>query len=151
MMATSHAVSGAVIALAIREPVLALPLAFVSHFVLDSLPHIGLDEYGGHSKKPALFLKILIIDSLLLTGLMIFLIMQSAPIIVFGCLILAGSPDLIWAYRYTIQEKFGKAKERRKSRFSQFHSKIQWSQTLRGSFFEIPFTLLMTIFVIMNV
>jgi hypothetical protein len=87
MMATSHAVSGAVIALAIREPVLALPLAFVSHFVLDSLPHIGLDEYGGHSKKPALFLKILIIDSLLLTGLMIFLIMQSAPIIVFGCLI----------------------------------------------------------------
>src|SRR5690242_2115662 len=39
MTATNHALSGAVIALAVKNPVLAIPLAFVSHFVLDLLPH----------------------------------------------------------------------------------------------------------------
>jgi hypothetical protein len=36
--------AGAIIALAISQPLIALPLAFVSHFVLDALPHYG---YGG--------------------------------------------------------------------------------------------------------
>lgn len=141
MMATSHAVTGAAIALIITEPVLALPLAFVSHFVCDALPHIGLDEYGGHHKKPRLFHKILLVDTTLLTCFFVFLLVNSAPALVYACVFLAGAPDLVWAYRYGIQEKLGRSKARAKSAFSRFHSKIQWSQTLRGSYFELPFSL----------
>ena len=38
---TNHMVTGAVIALVVKQPALALPLAFLSHFVLDALPHYG--------------------------------------------------------------------------------------------------------------
>lgn len=39
MTATNHALTGAVIALAIKRPELAIPLAFLSHFALDAIPH----------------------------------------------------------------------------------------------------------------
>lgn len=141
MMATSHAVTGAAIALIIKEPLAALPLAFISHFVCDGLPHIGLDEYGGHNKKPKLFHKILAVDATLLALFGLFLIVAGASWLVFACVFLAGSPDLIGAYRYTFQEKFGHKKARAKNIFNRFHSKIQWSQTLRGAYIEIPLTI----------
>lgn len=151
MMATSHALSGAAIAIAVKEPMLALPLAFVSHFALDILPHIGFDEFGGHLKKKVLFHRILKLDALLLALFMAYLILNSAGMLVIACVVLAGSPDAIWAYRYVFQEKFGQRKPRPKSLFSRFHSKIQWSQTLKGSFVEVPFTFLLLVFVIMNI
>lgn len=143
-MATSHAVTGASIAVVVREPVLALPLALASHFVLDALPHIGLDEYGGHNKMRTLFHKILAADTVLLISLAVFLFVSGAPLLVFACVFLAGAPDFVWAYRYVVQEKLGKAKEHPKNLLNRFHSKIQWSQTLRGAYLEIPyaFTLL---------
>jgi hypothetical protein len=39
MLITPHALTGATIAVLIPNPVLALPLAVGSHFVLDSIPH----------------------------------------------------------------------------------------------------------------
>ncbi len=39
MTATAHALVSAAIAAAIPNPSLALPLAFVSHFVMDAVPH----------------------------------------------------------------------------------------------------------------
>ncbi|MFZ1324307.1 MAG: hypothetical protein WAQ57_04090 [Candidatus Saccharimonadales bacterium] len=41
MHTVNHAAAGAGIALAVRQPLLALPLALASHFVLDALPHYG--------------------------------------------------------------------------------------------------------------
>lgn len=150
MMASSHAVTGAAIAVVVREPALALPLAFASHFVCDALPHIGLDEYGGHNKKPQLFHKILLVDAFLLASFMVYLFISSASLLVFACVFLAGSPDLVWAYRYIFQEKFGAAKEHAKNIFNQFHSKIQWSQTIRGAMFEIPYTAILFLTVVVS-
>ena len=43
MTATNHALTGAAIAtLGKATPICAIPLAFASHFVCDSLPHFGL-------------------------------------------------------------------------------------------------------------
>lgn len=41
MTAVNHAITGSVIAVSITNPVIGLPLAFASHFILDSLPHFG--------------------------------------------------------------------------------------------------------------
>ena len=58
MTATNHALSGALIGLAVMQPILALPLAFVSHFMLDAVPHFGFDEHGGHLKNKKTFHKV---------------------------------------------------------------------------------------------
>ncbi len=41
MTGFNHAVTGALIAGAVGNPFLAIPLAFASHFVLDAIPHFG--------------------------------------------------------------------------------------------------------------
>lgn len=46
MTATNHALSGALIYMVLPLPI-AIPVAFISHFVLDSLPHYGVD----HNKR----------------------------------------------------------------------------------------------------
>lgn len=44
MLATSHIIAGAAVGKAVRRPWVALPIAFLSHFALDAVPH--LDTYG---------------------------------------------------------------------------------------------------------
>ena len=44
MLITNHVLSGAVVGALTRDPVRAFGRGFLSHFVLDALPHFGLDE-----------------------------------------------------------------------------------------------------------
>ena len=44
MTATNHALTGAIIGLVIGEPVLAIALAFASHFICDALPPVGSQD-----------------------------------------------------------------------------------------------------------
>jgi hypothetical protein len=148
--ATNHALAGAAIGFLVKEPVLALPLALASHFVMDAIPHVGLDEFGGHHKQPKLFRKILSVDAALLALIIGILWAYHAPPLVFACLFIAGSPDFIWAYRYVFQEKLGNIAPKAKSSFSHFHSKIQWSQTLRGVYIEIPCAGLLLLYISTN-
>lgn len=142
MTATNHALSGALIGAVVTQPVLALPLAFVSHFVLDAIPHLGLDEFGGHLKAKKMFKWMLLIDAALLALVIIWLFVINAPFLVFACLFLAGSPDFVWAYRYIFKENFGKKPEPMKNLFNRFHARIQTSQTLQGLWVEAPLALL---------
>lgn len=151
MTATNHALSGAAIGLAITQPLIALPLAFVSHFVLDAIPHLGLDEFGTHLKAKKKFLCILAVDATLLAAVMAWLYVIGASFLVFACLFLAGSPDFIWAYRYVFQEKLGKVPPRKMNIFDRFHSKIQWSQTLKGLYVEVPLAVILLVFIVGNV
>lgn len=148
MTATNHALSGALIGLAITQPILAIPLAFVSHFVLDAIPHFGLDELGGHLKARRYFHKILLVDALLLSVVFLILLAAGAPLLVFVCAIAAGSPDLIWAYQYVYKGKFGKLPESKKNRFDKFHSDIQKSQTQKGLFVELPLAVTLSIIIL---
>ncbi|MGD9495219.1 MAG: hypothetical protein AB7Y46_02800 [Armatimonadota bacterium] len=47
MMATPHLLTGAAVARVLRRPVLALPAAFASHFVLDMMPHLDSNDLFG--------------------------------------------------------------------------------------------------------
>lgn len=145
MTATNHALSGALIGLVVMQPLIALPLALASHFVLDAIPHFGFDEFGGHLKAKKTFHRVLYIDALLLALLIVFLLASSAPWLVFACLFLAGSPDIIWAYRYVVKEKFGKVPPSPKNALNRFHSHIQKSQTFKGLYVEVPFAVILFI------
>ncbi len=152
MTATNHGLFGAAIAISLHNyPVIALPLAFGSHFLLDALPHSGFDDLGGHllvTKK--LFFGTLALDAALLFLSFLVLVFNNAPPLVYACWFLAGSPDFAWAYRYVIKQKLGKIEPSKMNWFNNFHSKIQWSQTLKGWLIEIPFMIFLFYFVSSN-
>lgn len=51
MLAVPHIVAGAAVGKAVRSPWIALPIAFLSHFALDSIPH--LDSHGLFGRNDA--------------------------------------------------------------------------------------------------
>lgn len=62
MLETPHALVGAAIASKIPNPLISVPLAFASHFVLDMVPHWNphlnteTKKYGGVTKSTTLFI-----------------------------------------------------------------------------------------------
>lgn len=76
MFLTVHAPVGAAIGALAGEPVAAFALGFLSHFVLDAIPH-G-DEHLGHamehSAKVRYFVKLAAVDGILMTGALLALL-----------------------------------------------------------------------------
>jgi hypothetical protein len=50
MTATNHMLAGAVVAVGLQHPLLIAPIAVLSHFVLDGLPHFGVHRHD-HAKR----------------------------------------------------------------------------------------------------
>jgi len=146
MIATNHALTGAVIVLAVKQPALALPLAFLSHFILDAIPHFGIHEdepvkRNGHW----LFKSVVSSDVILAVTSLI-----AVPLIfggdVSGWWILLGmfagiSPDSIWIYRF-LQEVRSKITKPH-GRFARFHQRIQWSEKPWGLGVELAWIVMM--------
>lgn len=68
MVEFPHAIVGAAIATAIPNPLISLPLAFASHFVLDLIPHWNphiYTEIKKHGKILPKTLAIIVVDSVL--------------------------------------------------------------------------------------
>lgn len=127
MTATNHVLTGVLIASVVPNPVVGLPLALLSHFLLDALPHFGMDSH-----KTKSFLLYLAIDSGLAASILIsvlFLDVNSELYLITGG-ILAASPDLMWLQPF-LTELRGK-KTKLKGFVRRFHSNIQWAETSRG-------------------
>lgn len=149
MTATNHGLSGALIGLAITQPAVALPLAFVSHFVLDAMPHFGGLNYHKNKKNRQLFHLYLLIDATLLAILISFLFINGAGWLAFACLFLAGSPDFVHAYQYLFNKDFhDNGSGPKKHWFTKFHKNIQRSETPKGLIVEIPYAVLLSILII---
>lgn len=151
MTATNHALTGAVIALVFKKPELAIPLSFVSHFVLDAIPHYNPpavnkqtfknydDNWRKKFSKP-LFLYIFAGDMLLFLTILLSLPL-IAPEGVSGWTIflssLAGtSPDFIGG-RYVIYKLISyKPKAIKNSIFTRFHIWLQWMERPWGMIVE---------------
>ncbi|MGD0284212.1 MAG: hypothetical protein ABSB12_01260 [Candidatus Saccharimonadales bacterium] len=146
MTATNHAVSGALIAVYIHEPIIALPLALASHFVLDGLPHLGIKKHNSQ-----LFAKVLIVDitvaSLILLGIVI--LQPAYWLLMFSCAILAMSPDLMWLPLYIRELKHLPAKST--NWLMRFHGNIQWGERSWGYLIEIPWFVLTFILLIVSI
>lgn len=103
MTATNHAVTGALIAAAVSNPVIGLPLALLSHFALDALPHFGAHTVAKPGSKE--FKYILIFDGFLTTSFLITIFFAGIAadypwwLLPLGGF-LGGIPDLMWLKHY---------------------------------------------------
>lgn len=142
MTATNHALTGAVIALAIDKPLLAIPLALASHFALDALPHW---DYAINRKLPTdkrffdkKFNTLLSADLLIafISMIVVGVMFPDQKWLVWTCMVLAASPDAMWAYYRGYLPKIRHTKPKL-NRLAKFHQNIQWSQTAPGGLIEI--------------
>lgn len=131
MIALNHMLTGTAIALAVRQPALVVPLAFLSHFVLDATPHFGglpFYEYG-HKYFPLAMVADGILSVSSVTTVML-LQPLLAPVIGLGAFF-AILPDVFWLYYYT--------QGRPKFWFFTFHQKIQWFERPPGLIVEAAY------------
>lgn len=147
MTGTNHFLAGATIGLSISAPVVALPLAFVSHFVLDALPHFGVEYDPKIKKRPNSFKYVVRLDVLLLS-LILLLAISTQSWVVPACMLLALSPDFVWIYKYTVKEQFGKLPPSPKGRLSQFHKDIQRYERHWGIYVEVVFAAVLAAIVV---
>jgi hypothetical protein len=134
MTATNHVATGAVLALAVQNPVIVLPLALASHFFLDALPHYGVP----YDKRPMYqsFGRVLLFDMVMLPITVILLLLAAGTgwWLVLAAMIVAYSPDFVWAYRYW-REKQGRVLAQ--NPLTYWHARIQWGERSWGWLVEL--------------
>ncbi len=138
MTATAHAMTGAAIAAVIKKPKLAIPLAFLSHFVCDALPHFGAELIFGTTKMYTY----LFIEGLVMLLLAAFLLKKKVanPLLLAVCAFAAMSPDLAWLF-YGLKDQQGQVASM--DPLSHFHYVIQWGETKAGLIFDVAWVSLM--------
>lgn len=125
MLLTVHTLTGALIAVAVKDPALAAPLAFTSHFVLDSTPHFGLDGLDFKTKKGKI-VGVLDCFGAFITWLVLISLFPAQWFLISVGVFFACLPDLL----YLPDIFFGFVPSKKLLRF---HSRIQWSQTPVGT------------------
>lgn len=127
MIALNHVLTGAAIGMAVRQPLLVVPLAFLSHFILDSLPHFTYGEPGTRR-----FWITWSIDAAACTAALALLCMlkpELALVIIIGGVI-AELPDVSLLLHF-------RDKGVPDHWFFAFHKWIQWSETNTGAIAEL--------------
>lgn len=125
MTAANHAVTGAVIGLTIANPVLAITLALLSHFVLDAIPH-----YDSKNRVTTKAFDIYLATDAILCVLLVIALFVNSPdnwLVPSICAFLAVSPDFMWAKGYFRSKSSGKF-TKPKYLLARLHSSIQWFQ-----------------------
>lgn len=152
MTATNHALTGALIASVIREPLVAIPAAFAAHFVMDTIPHFGLNHKDVFSRNDDRWFKLVLIGDVLIAVVLLvvipLLLHPMLPILLtLSCMIACMSPDLVWGWHFYHEVRYKTIKS--KTWFSKVHKKIQWSETIHGALTEIVwFTAFLTIIIL---
>lgn len=138
MTAPNHALTGALIGLSVSNPLLALPLAFASHFVCDAIPHY--DSPGGEVER--IGSKRLIYEQLVIGGalciILVICLALTRPqhwLLAAVSAFVATSPDLFWIPRFLYVRRTGK--DLPLNRFLRFMVWIQWYTAPRLIWVEI--------------
>jgi hypothetical protein len=131
MTATNHGLVGMLIGAYLPLPV-AIPLAFVSHFVLDIIPHFGIPRNKRNNSKG---LKIFMhIDASLAFALGVIAVYTGKwDMFITG--LVAYSPDFVWFITYW--KNGGKLNVTTNSKFSKFHKDIQKFERPWGAIVEL--------------
>lgn len=136
MNTLNHAATGTVIALAVKQPLLALPLALASHYVLDALPHFGFDSWEERKKHKKLIQRVVLANGVLTMLFAVFLVSRQAPGLIYGAIFFAVLPDLAWVYRFAIPERMGTRPPGPHSFINKFHSEMQTRERPSGFYVE---------------
>lgn len=132
MTGINHALTGAMIGFSIGNPILVVPLAFASHFVLDTMPHFG-EKFGQRTKLSKF---VWTLDAIMLSFFLSYLLVSSQRLLLLGA-VLAISPDFAWIYRFTAIEKLGSLPPPPANKFNSWHASIQKLETKPGILAEI--------------
>lgn len=139
MTGTNHALTGANIAL-ITGQWWAVPLSFISHFMLDVLPHYGEDAERGRRFKIVLGIDVLVASILALA-------MAGAGVLswfVFLCMIVAWSPDVVHFWReWHFATGRATPETMPQNWLTSFHKKLQWGERTWGWVLEISWFIAM--------
>ena len=148
MTATNHALTGALIGLSIGNPLIAIPAALLSHFVLDALPHYGSPQEEPEKLKSIWFRNYLIVEAILCFGIVAVLVIVRPQYWALAavCAFIASSPDLVSANRYF---KVRSGKSWKPSAYSRFASYIQWFERPIGALVEAAWLFAM-VFLLVN-
>ncbi|MEK7581265.1 MAG: hypothetical protein AAB512_03195 [Patescibacteria group bacterium] len=107
MTATAHALIGASFATIISNPIIGVPVAFISHFIADFIPH--WDAGTNHRNKSNLRLKIEATFDVLLGFALVLMLFKTQtmqnPVYMFSMVIAAQLPDWLAAPDYMFNLK----------------------------------------------
>lgn len=144
MTGTNHVLTGSLIGLSLGEPLLAIPLAFASHFVLDFLPHYGSRDHTGRH-----FLTVLGADAFCISGFLISLAVLQPQhwLLAVACGLVAASPDLMWL-SYWIGEMRRRDKQPLNNVVERFHSRIQWGEKPGNWPYEVIWLTVITVLLV---
>lgn len=134
MTATNHALTGAAIGIFIADPAVAMAAAFISHFVLDAIPHYGMADKSSMRSKG---FKLYLCSEAFLCFLIVLTLFIARPThwwVAAICAFLAASPDFYWIRNYKAALA---GKHISQDRFSKFASRIQWFERPIGAYVEI--------------
>ncbi len=140
MTAPNHALTGAIIGLTVGTPLLALPLAFLSHFICDAIPHYdppGEDGPKRFTSKRFVY-EFLVVGAVLCMAIVLLLAVARPQhwLVAAVCAFLAASPDLFWIPRFLYGRRMGHEKPR-SNWFLKFHSWVQWKTGPRLVWLEL--------------
>jgi len=138
MTFTNHLLTGATLAKVLPLPI-AIPLAFASHFILDAVPHFGFKNIGSlevRNNHKKLLASVILLDIILGISISIWLLASGHYRWLLVGLV-AYSPDLLWIYRFIVEEKFGRLAPTEGNRFTKFHANIQKYERPWGGFIEV--------------
>ena len=146
MTGINHAVTGVLVAVAIKQPAVALPAALLSHFVIDALPHYDHKDLLSNLR---LYKIVLVSDAILSMVLLLFLAFAlSGPdwlIIVAGFLGIV--PDITWLPAIAEGQVAPRHRRNLLHLIRRFHAWVQWSEGPRGLYIEIIWFILIFILV----
>lgn len=133
MIAINHACTGALIGLAVGNPLFALPASLVSHFVCDAIPHFGYKDSFMKTKGFKVYLGVDALLCVLLVAALAFFQPQHW-ILAAVCAFVAAAPDLLWVPLYM---SILTGKQFVRNGFYAFASKIQWFERPIGGVVEL--------------
>lgn len=139
MTATNHALTGAIIGLVVAHPV-ALPMAFLSHYALDAVPHFGWPGNEDKRLKSNVFRNYLFIEAFICfcIVLVLFLSQPSNWLLASICAFLAALPDWFSFGRYRNGRR---GVQHAPNMYERFASKIQWFEKPIGGAVEAAWAL----------
>lgn len=132
MTGLNHAATGALVAVAVKQPALALPLALLSHFAIDAIPHW---KYGVRGKLRKIIMRTDLVLSLALLVILA-LVLTTPGWLIIACGLLCMAPDAMWLPELLQGKPPVIHKSTMIGYMRRFHRTVQWQEFNNGLYVE---------------
>lgn len=139
MTIINHVTTGALVAVAINKPAVALPAALLSHSAIDAIPHWDYKFKNVLHKQAAIMIDITL--TLWLTFVLAILFRDSARLIIAGGF-LAILPDAVWLPEVVQGKPIPMNRPTLLHYLRRLNAWFQWSEPPYGKYIEIAWFIL---------